>query len=175
MSTGLPEIIDPIALCKRGAELVGNIPLDSMQRLKSIVIDVLGDARVELQFSSTRYTGKRITGQVAGAVFAECQRCLEPVQLNINCEVNLQLVKDEAAAAELAEDCDPLLAQEDSEFRLLEIVEDELLLALPIVALHEQPACEVAVSSKDRKNEQTDPSNRSNPFSSLSLLKQPKE
>ena len=171
MSTGLPEIIDPIALCKQGVELTGEIPLNSMKRLETIVIDVVGDARVELYFSITDQAEKLITGRVAGAVLAECQRCLQPVQVDINCEVNLQLVNDEADMAELSDEREPLLLQDESEFQLLEIVEDELLLGLPIVALHDESVCQISSTS----SEPVDLSNKSNPFSALSSLKQPKE
>ncbi|MBL4623370.1 MAG: DUF177 domain-containing protein, partial [Immundisolibacteraceae bacterium] len=149
MSTGLPEIIDPISLCKRGAELVGEIPLGSMERLKSTVVNVLGKASVELKFSITDRAEKLITGQVVAVVFAECQRCLQPVELKIKCNVNLQLVKDEAAAAELVNEREPLLFQSESEFQLRELVEDELLLGLPIVALHDETVCQMSASNTE--------------------------
>ena len=171
MSTGLPEIIDPIALCKQGVELTGEIPLNSMKRLETIVIDVVGDARVELYFSITDQAEKLITGRVAAVVVAECQRCLQPVQLDINCDVNLQLVVDEADIAELCDEREQLLLQDESGVELLEIVEDELLLGLPIVALHDESVCQISSTS----SEPVDLSNKSNPFSALSSLKQPKE
>ena len=180
MSNGLPQIIDPLSLCKRGGELVGEIPLDSMERLKATVVNVVGGASVELKFSISGRAEKLITGQIGAVVFAECQRCLQPVELKLNCNVNLQLVKDEAAAAELVSEREPLLFQIDSEYQLLEIVEDELLLSLPIVALHDKEVCQISANKLESSSEQTDSIDKSNieksnPFSSLSSLKKTKE
>ena len=71
-------------------------------------------------------------------VWAECQRCLQPVALDLEVVRPLRFVAGEDAAAALdAESEDDVLALPRS-LDLHELIEDELLLALPLIPMHNQ-------------------------------------
>jgi uncharacterized protein len=71
-------------------------------------------------------------------VWRDCQRCLQPVAIDLDVTRALRFVADEATAEALdAESEDDVLALPRS-LDLHELVEDELLLALPLVPMHAQ-------------------------------------
>ncbi len=101
-------------------------------------------------------------------VVRTCQRCLEPVVLNLVVDHRLRFVKGEAAAAKLdAESDEDVLALEPT-INLLELLEDELLLALPVIPMHE--GCEPpVVTATETMGAAAAPA--SNPFAVLAALK----
>lgn len=100
-----------------------------------------------------------------------CQRCLQPVRLPLELEREYRFVRDEELAA--SEDVD---AEEDvlslgGRFDLIELIEDELLMALPLVPRHERcpqplPMPQAEVPEVEAAEEQ-----RPNPFAALAALK----
>lgn len=72
-----------------------------------------------------------------GATLRQCQRCLQPVMLPIEVDRRLRFVRDEAEAARLDEDSEDDVLVLPRRLDLHELVEDELILALPLVPRHE--------------------------------------
>lgn len=67
----------------------------------------------------------------------ECQRCLQPVFEPLRIDRWFRFVENETLAAELDEDSDDDVLVQSSAFDLQELIEDELLLELPVVPHHE--------------------------------------
>jgi uncharacterized protein len=104
--------------------------------------------------------------QASTALALECRRCLEPVQVPARIDTWLRFVRGEDAAAELdAESEFDVLALTRS-LDLRELIEDELLLALPLV-----PAHEVCPNPLPTVAEAPEASPASNPFAALADLK----
>jgi len=101
-----------------------------------------------------------------------CQRCMKPMSVQVASEVSLGIVSSDARAAQLPEGFEPLIVEEEP-IALARVVEDELILALPIVALHEDQACEPVLeelqAEADKIERQTEA--QTNPFAALSELK----
>ncbi len=91
-----------------------------------------------------------VTGSVAlsreeGRIVAEvvlvaqlslvCQRCLKPVQQSIEGRSRVALLADEAAVSQVPPELETALAPE-GRLRLADLVEEELLLAMPVVPRH---------------------------------------
>lgn len=113
-----------------------------------------------------------LTLQVDTTVWLTCQRCLQPYCLPLALDRRLRFVRGEAQAEALdAESEDDVLALSRS-LDLRELIEDELLLALPLVPRHEvcpQPLpVPIAVESDELPNEAPE---RPNPFAALQGLK----
>lgn len=72
---------------------------------------------------------------VHGAATLECQRCMQPMSVPIDTVVQLALVASEADVARVPPELEPVLAP-GGRISLGELVTEELLLTLPIVALH---------------------------------------
>ena len=87
-----------------------------------------------------------LEGAVATQVQAICQRCLEAFSLRLEVELKLAFVQDEEDEAKLPADYEAVVV-DDSRIALRELVEDELLLSLPLVPAHPvgDSACRPAV------------------------------
>jgi len=90
-----------------------------------------------------------------------------PVREALDAGVRLALVESEMAAGSLPEEYDPLLCTADA-LSLFDLVEDELMLALPIVAAHARGECQ---SGPVGECPDQAPADRPNPFAVLSRLK----
>lgn len=170
MQTGapdtIPDLIDPLVFCERGNRVSGRVSLGQMERLRSVLVPPLDQVQVELLFSVVDKQPV-ITGSVVTRVRAECQRCLLPVELAINCEVRLQVVVDAAAAKELPEEWEPLVFNGVGQLSLVQVIEDEILVVLPPICLHEEPQCEPPLLN----NESAQIPDKPNPFEMLAQLK----
>lgn len=163
MSDGLPIRVDVERLTSREARIDSNTPVASMARLVALLADDEGSVDSELRFS--RQSGHRhIDGAAHAVVHVACQRCLEPMSVELDADICLVIVDDDAEIATLPDDAEAVVS-EDGAVSPLEIVEDELILALPIVAMHEAAQCAVKAS------EYATPVERGNPFDVLKRLK----
>jgi uncharacterized protein len=93
-----------------------------------------------------------------GSIAVACQRCLQPLPVPIAVDAELELAESLAAAEGANDAVDRVVASRRMDVAAL--VEDELLLALPMVALHED--CELSVE---------DAGSRASPFAALAALK----
>jgi uncharacterized protein len=99
-----------------------------------------------------------------------CQRCLHPVDVELAVKRSFRFVADEATAAAEDEESEEDLLVLSRSFDLVELVEDELLMELPVAPRHE--VCPEAV-----KMSATDPSfeaasaEKVHPFAVLGKLK----
>lgn len=99
-----------------------------------------------------------------------CQRCLLPVDVPVSVDRSFRFVADEAtAAAEDEESEEDLLALSRS-FDLLELVEDELLMELPVAPRHEVCPEPVKMSATDAGFEAAG-AEKVHPFAVLGRLK----
>lgn len=107
----------------------------------------------------------------------ECQRCLHAVTLPVAIERSIRFVADEAAAAELDADSDDDVLAMARQFDLIELVEDELIMASPIVPRHDRCPTDVErhMRSEDDDGadaeESAESGERKNPFAVLAQLK----
>ena len=167
----LPRVIEPLKLIEQRIDLEGTIALSDCERLREVLLDLEGDISVALQFGKDEQGQRVISGSLKAEVTMECQRCLQPVKLAVQGKINLAVARHEDAVKALPGYYDPLLL-EAPEVELLPLVEQELMLSLPIVAKHPEGECSVSSSyqAKDEELEQSKP----NPFAVLAELKNQK-
>ena len=101
-----------------------------------------------------------------------CQRCLEPVTTQVQFDREFRFVESEEAAFAQDEDSEEDLLVSSPQFDLLELVEDELLMALPVSPKHDKCPGDLKLSAADADFEAT--RERPNPFAKLAQLKTPK-
>lgn len=99
-----------------------------------------------------------------------CQRCLAPVHLSVAVDRSFRFVADEATAAAEDDDAEEDLLALSRSFDLMELVEDELLMDLPVAPRHESCPEPVKMSVADADFESAGPA-RENPFAVLGRLK----
>ncbi len=165
----LPELIDPLSFADKHSELSGQIKLKSLSRLAPLLKDDSGVASVELFFSRHGRLAS-IEGRITAKLTVTCQNCLDAMDLLIESNIRLGIVGSLDEANRLPQDYEPLLVGE-GKVPLKDIVEDELLLALPDFPRHSE-ACFKTETSVDRQDSlNVEQSNSNNPFSILAKLK----
>ena len=119
----------------------GAVPIVAMGRIAAVLRDESGTVEVELRFRASPSGVPRLDGSVRLPARLECQRCLEPLDLELHSEFGISFTDgDEASGrAELAAGYEPL--ESDGPIGLTTIVEDEILLALPDFPMHPPEEC----------------------------------
>ncbi len=143
-----------------------------LPRLAGAVADTGGGVELRLVFDRGESGRAAITGFVKADLVLECQRCLSPMAASIESRLSIALVGSIEEAGRLPEHYDPLLLDEPR-IRLLDIVEDELLLSLPQIPRHEEGEC-CAAGGRETSQPEADfdrLDDRPNPFAVLSELK----
>lgn len=138
----LPLSVQPDSLVARGTTLRGSLAFEDMPRLAGTLYDGTGAVEAELEFGVDAGGVKYLRGRVRATLRLVCQRCLEPLRHTLALDMNLGLVSSEAAAERLPAAYEPCVFEGPS-LALGAVVEDELLLALPIVPRHRPAECGV--------------------------------
>ncbi|MDN3518468.1 YceD family protein [Aquisalimonas lutea] len=163
----LIEPVDPAVLARQGKRISTVVALASLERLLGLLADDRGEVEVELTFREDRGRRAVITGTVRAAVTVVCQRCLEPMVLELEPQVNAAILEREDEADDLPDELDPVVCS-SGELVLAELVQDELILALPVIARHENdPVCRPLTAEEPGG----DGARRDNPFAALTALK----
>lgn len=134
----LAPMLEIEALVSREAELETEYALRDLPRVAPLLLKNEGAARVHLRF--TRYdAGERrfaaAEGRISATLALTCQRCLEAVAVPVEAETRLMFVADEADAEAVPASHDAVVMSE-GRVLLPALVEDELLLALPLIPAH---------------------------------------
>lgn len=163
-SSALPRTADLRKLAAASAKLSGDIALSDFPRLQPLLLASPGVSRVELELGADDEGYRSITGRITARATVQCQRCLGPVALDLSADVSLAMVWAEKEIPALPSRYDGIVVGQDPT-DLHALVEEELLLALPLVAAHEVGMCsaQAAGSVRDAPAEEERP----NPFAVL--------
>ena len=181
-----PRHLDVEAFAERAGELADTLPLAGLVRLAEAVHADLAPSSLDPVAWQARGERRQRRGSAPQSwlhlrVHADlpltCQRCLQPVRVPLAVECSYRFVSDEAAAAEADIDTEEDLLPTTRSLDLPSLVEDELLMALPLVPRHDGPCpqplavpAEVAGPADEAAGEPA----RRNPFEALAVLKTPK-
>ena len=142
-----PAAIDGLAFARSAAVLEGRLGLESLPRLAQS-----GCSASVLDFVLTGEINERgmpgLRLAVDGSVRLQCQRCLDGLELPLHLKAELQFATSEAEMAAADDDVERVLA--GREMSVAALIEDEILLALPMVPKHER--CTAADSGSGAKN-----------------------
>jgi len=162
----VPEAVDAWRMVAAQREFEGRFALAAMPRLRDSLLDPEGDARYVLAFGTDALKLPYVELRIEAELPLECQRSLQRFLLPVRVEQRLGLVRDEADEAALPPDYEALLVGADGMLKPAELVEDELILALPVVPVSpEAEAVERDFAPTDAETAQA------NPFAALAGLK----
>ena len=176
MLSQLPERADPKRLCEQGKAFAGQIALGKLPRLTPLLTSSEGEAAFTLVFDRDEEQRFRIRGTVRANLSIRCERCLQGMALPVDVSFTLSPVNGPMEAEALPDEYDPLLT-EDSVLQLADLVEDELILAIPPAPRHPAETCGVdladfrRVASVAQKPSEV----RENPFAVLANWKRDDE
>ncbi len=134
------ELVHPFRMARDRSSRRGKIALSLMPRLSALLCNDQGAARFELDFDLDAQSRPVVTGRIQASVELICQRCLEPMNLELDLDVRLGIVRSDAEAVALPDEREPLLV-EDGSISLTALLEDELILGLPPAPLHPAGRC----------------------------------
>jgi len=176
-----PFRLDVEAFAKEGATLAGRWPMAQLDRLAESAV-------AEPDSGVDAAAGREVAWEVRGELRAlrggdsqiwlhlsahaelplECQRCLKPVISVVNAARSFLFVRGEDAAAQLDADSEDDVLALTRALDLRELIEDELLLALPLVPRHDVCQSPLPMSAADDGAAAEAPPH---PFAELASLK----
>ena len=173
MSGGLPIQIDPLDLAKNRVHLRGTYAVSEMPRLSEYSPSDKALIQVDLQFQLEGDTGAKLSGEITSELKLRCERCLGPLMLPLLVRPAIYFEASVNKSAGMQSD-----GEEESDLRdiialdgpvdLKDLVEEEILLAIPMIPMHDSAECH-AGRLLQQKN---DVAQRAiNPFSKLAGLK----
>lgn len=143
-STTDAHALEVMAFCRQGGSLAGRWPLAAMTRLGSSLLGAPGDATVDWQVTGSLLP---VTGgeaevwlhlQAGTTVSLQCQRCLQAMDDAITVDRRFRFVRTEAEALKLDEASEDDVLVLEPRLDMGTLLEDELILGLPIVPMHGQ-------------------------------------
>ena len=163
MPPDLPQFIEPLRLAEEERRLQGKLDASLMERLQEVVLEPCGPVELDMAFSKDEKGVIRITGDYRVKVRLLCQRCLEAMELTLANPFNIGMVAADGDAGSTDEYEQVTL--EGREIALAPLIEDEILLGLPMSPRHALPDCAAAAELLKRAPE------KSSPFAVLKNLK----
>jgi uncharacterized protein len=136
----LPTHIDPRKLALQGNLLEGTVNVEDLPRLESSVSSVCGPLEAKVQFGLDESRAKIVNGNAKVSVETICQRCLDPLVIELKAEFAVQVIWSEEHINRVAANYEPWIVL-DKMANLNELLEDEILLALPLVNYHDVGEC----------------------------------
>ena len=178
------ERLDVAGLARVGGSLKGHTALQKYERLMQDIcrqeldlgsdFEVVWQATGELRNLAGNTAQTWLHVKASGKLPQICQRCLSEVVTSLEVDRSYRFVADETTAEALDDSCEEDLLALSREFNLVELIEDELLMALPLVPMHEtcpkQPKMTVADADFEQQMHE-----KSNPFAVLESLKSKKQ
>ena len=139
-------VIDSLEFARAAGYLRGNVPVGELARLTDSLYDAGGELNYELTGGLDARQRPRLQLAVSGSLHVRCQRCLGSLAYPVTVRANL-LVLTEQAGGETAEIDDLDGTPADAHTDVWSLVEDEILLALPLSPRHVEEACSPAAKS----------------------------
>lgn len=156
--------IDSLDFAKNGQQIDAEVPFAELPRLLDVLDNPQGVLQYGLQGVLDSLGNSALDVRMSGLCRLRCQRCLKSLDYVIEYESRL-LLRDEAVLEALQDDdeeFDSILA--DAHLDVLALLEEEILLSLPIAPKHELGACRVAGDEKMQQGDR-------HPFAVLEQLK----
>lgn len=132
-------VIDGFEFARSGARLSGSWQAKDFPRLRDALYASQGTLRYELQGLPQEQGRPALRLRVEGVLQLACQRCLGPLEYALRSQALLLLFGHEAEIAATAVEVEgPERIVAEKEMSVLDLVEDEVLLAIPVAPRHEQ-------------------------------------
>ncbi len=175
----IPETVDFVRQVEINRTIEGVYPISKLARLSESLLSSEGSNKgyVTAKLEFTNSVGiASLKGRVSAKVQIECQRCLEPVETELSGRFKFALVNSEEEFDLLPEEFEPYLIEGDEQ-SIVDLIEDELLLSLPMVTIHtdecsdymlkQNKVAQAEIEAAQNANKEAE-----NPFAALQALKE---
>ncbi|NOT67616.1 MAG: hypothetical protein HOP04_04675 [Methylophilaceae bacterium] len=164
MNSDISTTINSIEFAQKALEIHDTIRVSQLSRLQDLLESTDDVLTCQVIGRVAQENHSELNLKVHGLLSLTCQRCLEPFEFVLNIDTIYSLVPNEEAIPPAEDEDDEkeyLVA--DANMRVLDLIEDEILLALPLAPKHPIEKC----SASDEFNELKKPS----PFAVLANFK----
>ena len=155
-------IPDPIEFARGRKSLEGNIALQSLPRLEGSLATMEGSVHFKVSGFVNELGAPGLRCEVQGKVKLLCQRCLEPMEYSLDLDSKLLLDDTEPTLEDYENPDAPETIPIEANMSVAALVEDEILLGLPMAPHHAGNAC---------KEPPTTETGKPHPFAVLERLK----
>ncbi len=159
---------DPFAFAHAAGTHSGQAAIAALPRLQDRLSDAAGHVSFVVRGGQDQRQRPMLELEIAGNLNLRCDRCLAPLRFPLQLHSTVLLAQPGTVSPEDDDPESPEWIEAGPELDLLELVEDEIVLGLPLSVRHDQGKCgsSAAISQADR---------REKPFSGLSALLDPQQ
>ncbi|MEJ7686840.1 MAG: DUF177 domain-containing protein [Variovorax sp.] len=171
-----PDRMDVSSFAQEASNLSGNEPIPAWPRLSAELVDPAPDASVHWEAAGVARPGSSgaqepwLHLRAGTRVPLVCQRCLSPVEIDLQVDRWFRFAADEATAAAEDEESEEDVLVSSREFDLHALIEDELLMEVPVTPRHVVCPQPVQLSAFDPDFEAAEAA-KPNPFAVLRTLR----
>ncbi|HZJ81524.1 MAG TPA: YceD family protein [Guyparkeria sp.] len=161
------------AVCRAGVVESGEVPQAALSRCRDMVAE--GDA---LAYQVRFFEGQDVHPlaaevRVEASLVLECARCREMVVTPVSSTSEVRFVFSDDQAEHVETEAEPVILDREGRLQLLDLLEDELLMAVPLMPVHDQPCAEISADRPYTSGvlEEVGEEERESPFAALAVLK----
>ena len=131
----------PLSKCiDQKARYEGRFDLSELPRLCQALVDDRGQVVFKLRFDLDEQGHVCLKGHCEAEVLLVCERCLHPMPLRLTNDFEVGIVDSDEKAKRLPKRYEPVIIQGET-FDARAVLEDELILSLPMYAMHDDLEC----------------------------------
>ena len=144
----------------------GVYPISKLGRLSKALMSEEGFITAKLEFGQC-VGFSCLKGEVSATLMAECQRCLKPIKTEVVGKFKFALLNSEKDIDLIPEELEPYLIVGEEQ-SIVDLIEDELLLSLPMVTMHKNSCSDLMKKHEVQLKAEKE---KSHPFAALKNLK----
>ena len=161
-------VIDSLEFARAEQRISGRLSVASLRRLDDVLFDDRGDVHYTVQGGRNERNRPQLELRITGALHLQCQRCLSLLDYSVDIQSTLLLVaRGESTDEEMDDPEAPDAIEAAAELDVPALIEDEVLLSLPLAPRHPEGACERRLETHVAGPQQ-------NAFAKLAALKEPR-
>jgi uncharacterized protein len=158
-----PDLVDAVVGAAGGIAWQRHFNLDQLSRLQEA--GALVGTEIDVKLSSAHRDGNlELEGMLWGRLILTCQRCLQPAEFALNESIALRVVRTEALAVD---DESEYVIADPTRLDLRWLSEEQALLAMPLVPMHEPEVCPQGHLLAADEMEEAEPNTAQSPFANL--------
>lgn len=140
----IPVTLNPARAAQRQLTYEGLLPGKVMKRVNGASAGDCTDLDVSVECGVDVQGIVYLKGKAVTELTLICQRCMEEVKIPIAVDFAFSPVTDDSQIDELPDAYEPVELDENGEVQLQQLIEDEILIAFPIVPMHDDEHCNLA-------------------------------
>jgi len=136
-----PQFVDFVRYTESRKTLQGSLSFKFCQRLAAQIENPEGEITFELNFGIDEFANRYVSGKLETKLILVCQRCMENFEYPISVDLALAFISTVAEEDKIRGLYESYFYEDGHQIDLHALIEDEIILALPLIAKHEQSDC----------------------------------